>query len=119
NVKIDGALPRRDRPVTDPSDHPDVMTAAATHRVPVRVLLVEDHEVLAELLVTALRREGLDAFLAPDLDVDSVLRAAEELRPDVAILDLYLDRGLTSLPTIRPLVAAGIQVLILSGSGND
>ena len=80
-----------------------------------RVLVIEDHELLAQTLVVALRADGLDARIAPELQRDAVLRAAEELRPDVALLDLHLGSSHSSLGLIAPLRERGAAVVMCTG----
>jgi DNA-binding NarL/FixJ family response regulator len=78
-----------------------------------RVLLVDDHSVL---------RQGLGAMIneEPDLEVcgeaDSVqgaLRAAEEGRPDVALVDLSLRGGGDGLELIKEMRERHPEVLVL------
>jgi DNA-binding NarL/FixJ family response regulator len=81
-----------------------------------RVLIVEDHVLLAEGLATALRREGLIVDVADALAHDVVLDLACRLRPDVVLLDLILgDAGGLSLPLISELGELGASVLMLTG----
>lgn len=88
------------------------MTATA----PRRVLVVDDHRVLADLVA-----EALDA--TPDLEcvgvVDDAPRAlvvARATRPDTVLLDVHLPSGdgLTLLEELRELLP-GVRVLLLTG----
>jgi DNA-binding NarL/FixJ family response regulator len=91
---------------------------ATTERAP-RVLLVEDHELLAETLVLALGRSGFgDVRAAEKLTVDGVVATAEEFKPDVVLLDLYLGEAGLGVPMIAPLARRGAAVLVLTG-GHD
>lgn len=65
------------------------MTSSAAPR-PIRVLLVDDHGIV---------REGLRAYLELELDIDVVgeardgqeaVRRAQELKPDVVLMDLVM-----------------------------
>lgn len=80
-----------------------------------RIVLVEDH---------ALLREGIRALLAPEPDLEVVgeatdgreaIRAADELKPDLMMLDLSMPRtnGLEALEEIKRL-SPGTKVLILT-----
>lgn len=62
----------------------------------------------------ALRAEGLEALVAPELAIDAILERAAEFQPDIAVLDLYLG-DLLSIPLIKPLRAQGATVVVLTG----
>lgn len=80
------------------------------------VLLVEDHDLIAQGVAIALRAEGIEAAVAADLEPGAVLRRVQEDRPDVVLLDLHIDdTGGTSLPLISPLAATGARVVMLTG----
>jgi DNA-binding NarL/FixJ family response regulator len=80
-----------------------------------RVLVVDDHKVLAETLVIALRMHGFDHVMAAeDLSLEGVRKTVDEFAPDVVLLDLHLDEAGLSLPMIPPLVEHGAKVLILT-----
>ncbi len=84
-----------------------------------RVLIVEDHELLTQLLVAAFRDGGIDDVTAPDpteLGLEAVMALAQRTRPDVVLLDLHLGRAGTAMGHIRPLVAAGAAVLIMTAT---
>jgi DNA-binding NarL/FixJ family response regulator len=80
-----------------------------------RVLLVEDHRVVAEALATMLGFE-------PDIEVvatvtsggDAVVVAAEQ-RPDIVLMDVRID-GLNGIEATRRIVAAdaGVRVIALT-----
>jgi DNA-binding NarL/FixJ family response regulator len=80
------------------------------------VLIVEDHALLADGLVAALRRNGVRAEVAAHLTTEEVLASAHSVQPDVVLLDLMLggEIGL-SIPLIGQLSEVGRQVLILTG----
>lgn len=84
-----------------------------------RVLVVEDHELMADLLCFGLGRVGLDVRAAGDLTPPGVLALTREYRPDVVLLDLYLGDGVTGLSMIRDLTATGTRVLILTAGTSD
>jgi DNA-binding NarL/FixJ family response regulator len=87
--------------------------------VPPKVLIVEDHELLSELLVLAFRDGGIDdvTVAGPDgLHLDAVLALADDLHPDVVLLDLHLGRAGSGISHIGPLVTAGTAVLIMTAS---
>jgi two-component system OmpR family response regulator len=55
---------------------------------PIRVLVVDDEQTLAELLSLALRYEGWDVRAASD--GAAAVAAAKDFRPDLAVLDVML-----------------------------
>jgi DNA-binding NarL/FixJ family response regulator len=84
-------------------------------RVSVRVLIVDDQEpfrMAARLVVEA--TEGFDVVGEAETGEDSV-RMAEELRPDLVLMDVNLP-GINGLDATRQILAGpgGIVVLLLS-----
>ena len=83
----------------------------------VRLLIVEDHQLLAHSLGAALTDEGLDVRLVDGPTSDDILAAADEHQPDLVLLDLDLGQRLgNSVPLIRPMVERGNRVVMLTGS---
>lgn len=83
------------------------------------VLIVEDHELLTQLLVSAFRDGQVgDVTVArrTELHLDAVMELAHRLRPDIVLLDLHLGTADKGTDYIRPLVAAGASVLIMTAS---
>jgi DNA-binding response OmpR family regulator len=87
------------------------------HPVPVRVLLVEDHQELAETVADVLRGEGMAVDVA--LDGQAALDRAGINTYDVVVLDRDLP-GVHGDEVCRSLVAAGSQsrVLMLTAAGS-
>ena len=81
---------------------------------PVKVLVVDDEPLVAELLTIALRREGWRVTTARD-GSDAVAAATRE-PPDLAILDIALPDtdGLTLMHELRALIPR-LPVLLLTG----
>ena len=65
------------------------------------VLVVEDDPALGDVIVTALKDDGLDAKLAQD--GDEAMREVDELNPAVIVLDLMMPRrdGFSVLRELR------------------
>ena len=82
-----------------------------------RVLLVEDHQLLAQSLSFALQAEGFRVEIAPLVDADAVTAAAERLASQIVLLDLDLGLGMgDGRQLIAGLRALGARVLVVSGS---
>jgi DNA-binding response OmpR family regulator len=75
--------------------------AVAIRRKRPLVLVVEDDPALGEVMVTALKDEGLDARLAHD--GDEAMRFADQVEPSCIILDLMMPRrdGFSVLRELR------------------
>jgi len=84
-----------------------------TGRTP--VLIIEDHELLAQSLELALRAEGMAARWVGGVDRSEVLSTAAALQPGLVLLDLDLGGKELGIPLIEPLRAGGATVLMLTG----
>lgn len=81
-----------------------------------RVLIVEDHSLLADSLVLALRSEGLNAETFEPVDAEQIVKAAVRYRPTVVLLDLELGGDIgDAIPLIGPLHELGALVVVLTG----
>jgi DNA-binding NarL/FixJ family response regulator len=73
-------------------------------RPPVRLLLVDDHQVVLEGLTSMLASQTARvAIVAATTDADEALRLAADLAPDVVLLDVRL-KGASGLDLCRELV---------------
>lgn len=89
--------------------------AAGAQLPPERVLVVEDQQLLGQLMVQQLRKEGIAADLAPLDSLDHVLTTAQETAYTVVLLDLDLGDELgDSIPLIAPLQDTGARVAMLT-----
>ena len=81
-----------------------------------KVLLVEDHELLAGTLAMALRQRGLEVRAAAGPSAAAVVDLARTLAPVLVLLDLDLGPAMGSgLDLIRPLTEAGARVVMVTG----
>lgn len=83
----------------------------------VRILLVDDDQIVREALVVALRGHGLDVTAVTAFDLDTLLGVVRDTQPHVILLDFHLDDS-TSAELIGPLVATGVTVLMLTGAAD-
>lgn len=90
------------------------MTAA-----PPRVVLVDDHALVAQSLAVALRLEGLDAQQADLSNREALLTSLLADPPGLVLLDLDIGGAIgDGLQLVRPLTDRGIRVLVLSATRN-
>lgn len=81
-----------------------------------RVVVVEDHALLAETLRAALEAAGVDCTVVTPAPHAGLLRAVLDAQPDLVLLDLDLGGQGDSTPLIGPLREAGTRVLVVTGS---
>jgi DNA-binding NarL/FixJ family response regulator len=81
-----------------------------------RLLLVDDHKLLADTLQAALCMAGFDTEVAPCGTAAEVLAAAADLRPSLVVLDLELDAAGHGCDLVGPLRALGADVVVLTGT---
>lgn len=72
----------------------------AANSTPVRVLVVDDEPILAEMVTMALRMEKWEVRCAPD--GKEAVRTAREFRPDIVVLDVMLP-DMSGLDVLRQL----------------
>ncbi len=81
------------------------------------VLLVEDHVLLGDALAASLRAQGISADLVPLDSREGVIETVTTVAPDLVLLDLELGAPVGDGSTlVRPFVAAGAGVLVVSAS---
>jgi two-component system nitrate/nitrite response regulator NarL len=83
-----------------------------------RVLIVDDHELLAESLRLALSAEGYDVEV-PAVSPADVFAAAQRMPPDVVLLDLDLGEvGGDGSVLVEALAVGGARVVVMSGTSD-
>ena len=85
---------------------------------PKRVLIVDDHAVVAEALAYSLDSAGIAVDVVDDTRLAAVLAAADHMSPDVILLDYYLGDGETALDLLPELVKRQHSIIILTGSAD-
>ncbi|WP_406099692.1 response regulator [Streptomyces sp. NBC_01013] len=95
------------------------MPSPFTHCRPVRILLVEDHDMVAEAICLALERSPDLRIVARAASVASALADAQRYEPDVVLMDRRLPDGdgVTAIADLLALVP-GARVLVLAAEGS-
>jgi len=83
-----------------------------------RVVMVEDHALLAETLSLALRIEGVEVVLAPLTDAAALEQAVAAAAPCLVMLDLDLGPVGDGIALIPTFTALGSAVLVVTGDRN-
>src|SRR3982751_3795378 len=81
-----------------------------------RLLLVDDHKLLADTLQAALSLAGFDATVSPCGTAGEVLAAATAMRPALVVLDLELEAAGHGCDLVGPLRELGSAVVVLTGT---
>ncbi|MFD3549895.1 response regulator [Streptomyces sp. NPDC058655] len=86
---------------------------------PVRILVVEDHDMVAEAICLALERSPDLRIVGRAASVASALADARRCEPDVVLMDRRLPDG-DGVAAIADLLALvpGVRVLVLAGEGS-
>lgn len=100
--------------MADFSARPTVLTGPGGR--PIRALVVDDEEALAELVALALRYEGWEVERAGD--GAAAIRTAAAFRPDIIVLDVMMPR-LTGLAAVSQLRAQQPDVPVLFLTAKD
>ena len=80
-----------------------------------RVVVVDDHGMIAESVSTVLATEELEVTVLDPTRVDELRAAIFDAAPDLVLLDLDLGEAGQGDGLILPLVTAGFAVLVLTG----
>ncbi|KQX80574.1 MULTISPECIES: response regulator transcription factor [Streptomyces] len=95
------------------------MPAPAPHGRPLRIMLVEDHDMVAEAICLALERSSDLQVVARAASVASALADAKRCEPDVVLMDRRLPDGdgITAIADLLALLP-NVRVLVLAGEGS-
>lgn len=85
---------------------------------PPTVLIVDDHEVIAQALAVALRQAGFTATVAEVTARAGVLDLVADVRPAVVLLDLHLTADESCVDWIPDLIATPTEVIVLTASAD-
>ena len=86
----------------------------------IRILVVDDHTLFRRGLMALLAREAQFDLVGDAADAGEAQRRAQELQPDLILLDNHLPgvRGVDALPALRA-AAPGARVLMLTVSEDE
>src|SRR4029079_1101966 len=87
--------------------------------MPERILLVDDHPLTRSALAGLLTQHGFDV-VGEASDGEEAIACADELRPDLILLDLSMPGldGLSALPRLRE-AAPECEVVVFTASGTE
>jgi DNA-binding NarL/FixJ family response regulator len=93
--------------------------AQTPSQAPIRVVLVEDHDMVAEAIGLALGQAADIEIAARSLSIESGLAETRRCQPDVVVLDRRLPDG-DGIAAIGQLcqAASDVRVLVLTGEAN-
>ena len=84
-----------------------------------RVIMIEDHELLAQSLQATLKAEDVEVIRVWSNDRDDLLAQAQANAPGLLLLDFDLGEQIgVAFGLIEPLSAAGLDVVMLTGERN-
>lgn len=89
---------------------------------PIRILVVDDHTLFRRGLTALLSRDPQFQVVGDAADAGAAQRCAQELQPDLILLDNHLPgvNGVDALPALSEAApAARILILTISEDGND
>jgi two-component system nitrate/nitrite response regulator NarL len=94
------------------------MSSAA--RPPIRILVVDDHTLFRRGITALLARNPLFEVIADAADAGEAQRRAQEMQPDLILLDNHLPgvNGVDALPALRE-AAPAARVLVLTVSEDE
>lgn len=87
--------------------------------MPIRILVVDDHSVVRQGIITLLEDEDDILIVGEASDGDEVLESVSRLKPDVVLLDLTMPRmsGLEAIKLLIP-VFPNVKILVFSMHNN-
>jgi len=96
------------------------MRIASTTDAPIRILVVDDHTLFRRGLTALLARDAGLVVVGDAADAGQALRKAQELQPDVILLDNHLPgvNGVDALPSLME-AAPGACILMLTVSEDE
>ncbi len=88
------------------------MTPTDTSKAPIKVVLVEDHQMFREWLAHLIRKRVAATVCGEADNIQDALRIIQETEPDIALVDISL-KGSSGLELIKELKADGVTVPVL------
>lgn len=95
-------------------------TVSPEHRSAIRILVVDDHTLFRRGIISLLSRDPMFHVVADAADAAEAQRRAQDLQPDLILLDNHLPgvNGVDALPALRE-AAPSARVLILTVSEDE
>ena len=96
------------------------MSTVSSERLPIRILVVDDHTLFRRGLTALLARDARVVVVGDAADTGEALRRIAELRPDIILLDNHLPgvRGVDALPALHD-AAPQAKILMLTVSEDE
>jgi two-component system, NarL family, nitrate/nitrite response regulator NarL len=89
--------------------------SVATTTPALRILVVDDHQLLVNAIILGLRGHGHQVCAAADTSMPALVTELRRHVPTLVLLDLDLGDGLDGVHRIGPLRDAGATVVVVSG----
>lgn len=83
--------------------------------VGMRLVIVEDHDLIARVLAETLRTRGIDVEVTAPMGPDALLALVERTAPDLVLHDLDLGALGDGTEHVRRLAEAGQRILMVTG----
>jgi DNA-binding NarL/FixJ family response regulator len=94
----------------------EAVRAASVRNDRIAVLIIDDHELLAKMLEKALTGFGFAATAVTGSTLSSAVAVAQQIEPDVCLLDFDLGSDADAASLVAPLTELGCRVIVLTGS---
>ena len=86
----------------------------------IRLVLADDHQLFRDLMRQALANHPRLQIIGEAQDTEAAIRCAQELRPDIVVMDLNMPGGggVTATQTLRASLP-DTEIIIVTGSDDD
>jgi two-component system nitrate/nitrite response regulator NarL len=97
-----------------------ILVMHAVDQPPIRILVVDDHTLFRRGLTALLARDPRLSVIGDAADAGQAQRKAQELQPDLILLDIHLPgvNGVNALPAMFE-AAPGVRILVLTVSEDE
>src|SRR5215468_81352 len=98
-------------------NHPSVQTATAPQAI--RIAVIDDHPLFRESVVETLASAGSFEIVGEGANAGDALRLAQDLVPDIVLLDLRLPGGGVQAATSIVSVCPTVRIIMLTASDSE